>query len=452
MTIRLKIFFCLSALALAIWSGMAFMVTQSTLSHFDAIDRERVTRSLNRVLEHLQARQETLSVVLAHWLVALQADAPDSGLVLLKITGMEQVARVEDSGIVTKFYKLGESRADPTPTEAADLARLALQAQQREGQARAVLGTSGAPLLAAAVSNDRTTAVGGISLDARFESELNRSLLVDFQFLPPVGADFERVLAKGGDAGIFVEMPADGSQDVVGFAILRGLEGNPLVMIQIKDLRHSHIEALAQLRFFLGSSGAGAIGLVLLATLAAEILFGSRIHKLVASVKRADTNGMEDLPPSLLKGRDEIAILARSARSTINRLKTAQALYRAIVETQEELILRYTPDGKVTLANEAFARSINSSARAVVGKNLDKILPREANPLANQRPENGQATTIELPMEGESGPRQILWTQKAILTSNREVEEIQAIGQDVTLLRNHEIQGQEARDQGSNGL
>ena len=124
-------------------------------------------------------------------------------------------------------------------------------------------------------------------------------------------------------------------------------------------------------------------------------------------------------------------------------LREGARLYRAVVEDQTELICRYTPDGALTFVNQAYAKFFDVDEDEVVGS---RFFPRLA---AGERrdlqlwiesagPDSPVCDREQHVLNSEGRERWIMWTNRAILNHRGELQEIQAVGRDITERRNAE--------------
>ena len=117
-------------------------------------------------------------------------------------------------------------------------------------------------------------------------------------------------------------------------------------------------------------------------------------------------------------------------------LQDSEARYRAVVEDQVELICRMLPDGTINFTNHAYARFFGMVPEDLIGSNLSEVVgPEEAEELL----EYFSALTLQQPVylnihletnnNGEN--RWFRWTNRGIFDSEGNLQEIQAIGQDI---------------------
>ena len=119
------------------------------------------------------------------------------------------------------------------------------------------------------------------------------------------------------------------------------------------------------------------------------------------------------------------------------RLQRTEALLRAVVQDQSELIVRFRPDFTITFANQAFHHVLGYPSEELLGKNLIELTPGRYRPgfLATLRSigaDQPVATNI-VPRSNESGElRWLQWTDRAILDNKGQVVEYQSVGRDIT--------------------
>lgn len=131
-------------------------------------------------------------------------------------------------------------------------------------------------------------------------------------------------------------------------------------------------------------------------------------------------------------------------------LQQSEARYRAIVEDQTELICRFLPDGTLTFANQAYSCYFGRSQEdlfqqsylpVVLEEDLAKVeghLTRlsQANPVA----------TITSQVIRPNGVRTQQWVTQAICNPQGQIVEIQAVGRDITELKQAEDMIARSRD------
>lgn len=121
-------------------------------------------------------------------------------------------------------------------------------------------------------------------------------------------------------------------------------------------------------------------------------------------------------------------------------LRASEARYRDVVETLNDFIVRWTPDGTRTFTNDAYNRFHDLPAGGLVGTNLRQgIHPDDETEflkkMAGITPDN-PSMSIELRVLRRDGSYPwVQWSTRAKFDASGKVVEYQSIGRDVTALR-----------------
>jgi PAS domain S-box-containing protein len=134
-----------------------------------------------------------------------------------------------------------------------------------------------------------------------------------------------------------------------------------------------------------------------------------------------------------------LAALVQERERDAAALRASQEQYRAVVETQTELITRYRPDLTLTFVNDATCRFMGRTREELLGAPLDVGLDTEASARVREtvqallaQPDLG-ILTIEYETPHQDGTRHWQqWTNRAILGADGRVVELQGIGRDIT--------------------
>jgi PAS domain S-box-containing protein len=120
-------------------------------------------------------------------------------------------------------------------------------------------------------------------------------------------------------------------------------------------------------------------------------------------------------------------------------LRTSEASYRALVETQTEFVLRQRPDGSLTFVNEAYCRYVGRSRQQMLEgswNDLDMIATedreryeRHLHALTPDRPTASIEIRAILP---DGAERWELWVDTGIFNAEGKLAEIQSVGRDIT--------------------
>lgn len=136
---------------------------------------------------------------------------------------------------------------------------------------------------------------------------------------------------------------------------------------------------------------------------------------------------------------DEIIGLARNIERMAQSLQKVEANYRAIVEDQMDLICRYSPEGKITFVNGAYARAYDRKRSELTGQ----LFPF----FGSEKPTGDAAHTFKRELELADGKRiWLLWSQRALKDDKGKIIEYQAVGHDITLQKESEAALLRAKD------
>ncbi len=118
-------------------------------------------------------------------------------------------------------------------------------------------------------------------------------------------------------------------------------------------------------------------------------------------------------------------------------LRVSEARYRAIVDSQTELITRFTPDYVLTFANEALLRYSGLKREDLVGHNaLEFLTPDQHEEFKNCSATLGKdsppASIENYTMTPEGELRWQQWVNTAIVDRDGHLVEIQSVGRDIT--------------------
>lgn len=125
-----------------------------------------------------------------------------------------------------------------------------------------------------------------------------------------------------------------------------------------------------------------------------------------------------------------------------------EATYRAIVETQTELICRFLPDGTLTFVNHAYCRHFGASANELIGRNFLHLLPQGEEllvqhyleQLSTLTPANPVVTQEHRVKTSEGEIRWQQWSNRAIFGADGQLLALQAVGRDITERKQLEIE------------
>ncbi|MBI5667070.1 MAG: PAS domain S-box protein [Chloroflexi bacterium] len=125
-------------------------------------------------------------------------------------------------------------------------------------------------------------------------------------------------------------------------------------------------------------------------------------------------------------------------------VRQSEARYRSLVETQTELVCRYLPDTTLVFVNEAYCRCFGGSSSELIGTSFLNLIPAEQHSaiLAHVRSLVAEPRTTRYEHEAvlPSGERRWqLWVDQVLVDERGQVVEIQAVGRDITELKQTQL-------------
>jgi PAS domain S-box-containing protein len=118
-------------------------------------------------------------------------------------------------------------------------------------------------------------------------------------------------------------------------------------------------------------------------------------------------------------------------------LQASEERYRAVVESQTELVCRYLPDTTLTLVNEAYCRFFGQPREALIGRKFVELVPESARAAVlghvASLVANPRVHVYEHEVTVADGSvRWQQWVDSAIFAQDGRVAELQGIGRDIT--------------------
>jgi PAS domain S-box-containing protein len=133
-------------------------------------------------------------------------------------------------------------------------------------------------------------------------------------------------------------------------------------------------------------------------------------------------------------------------------LAASEERYRNILELQTEMICRYLPDTTLTFVNEAYCRYFGKKREDLIGTSFLLLIPEEARQAAklhvesllkNPRIEPNEHAVIAA--DGETRWQQ--WVDSVVMDEHDQIQELQAVGRDITERKMAEDALSRTRDQ-----
>ena len=127
------------------------------------------------------------------------------------------------------------------------------------------------------------------------------------------------------------------------------------------------------------------------------------------------------------------------------RLVESEARYRAVVETQAEFVVRYSPQGRLTFVNDAYCRHLGVTREQLLDPAFDGPALTTAEGrryhldyLARISPDHTTDSVELRRVLADGSERFELWTDTGVFDHQGRLVEVQAVGRDVTLAKRSE--------------
>jgi PAS domain S-box-containing protein len=133
----------------------------------------------------------------------------------------------------------------------------------------------------------------------------------------------------------------------------------------------------------------------------------------------------------------------------LEALQKSEARYRGIVEDQTELICRFMPDGTLTFVNDAYCRYFNQEQYDLIGHSFMPAIPEEDQEIVTKTffslSQSEPIVTCEHRVILSSGEiRWQQWTNRLLFDEEGNAIEFQAVGRDITPLKQAEAEVRKA--------
>jgi len=369
MSIRQKTLLIIAATLVGLIGLLYASSRRILLQSFQQLEESSVRRSVQRAQSAIDADRDDLARVAAAWArqddLAALVDAPDSAalsdttfdalrlsaLLLLDANG----ALVYGAG-----YDLLAGARQPLPPGLAAWAQSG--AAGSAGAVSGILKVADDPLLVAVAPLGGATPDGTLILGRALSAREVRRLADEFDVLMSVHAldpltqpDDVRAARPALDgAGAILVRPQD-SHVVAGYALLSDLAGQPVLILKTSLSRDIYEQGQVSIWYFMLALVASGVVFGVMILLLLEVAALARLRQLSAGVSRIGRRS----DPSIrvqMRGRDEVAQLARAIDGMLAALEQAQAAERS---------------------QRVIAEALRDSAAALTGTlTLDEVLER----------------------------------------------------------------------------
>jgi len=143
---------------------------------------------------------------------------------------------------------------------------------------------------------------------------------------------------------------------------------------------------------------------------------------------------LKPFTPGDLEAAIEVALYTHQMSK---KLKSSEALYRAVVEDRTESICRFQSDGTLTFVNQAYCRYFGRTQEELIGRSflpliLEDDQQRVMQSIASLSAENPVITHQHRVLGPDGEIRWQQWTNRAIFDELGGLAEFQAVGRDIT--------------------
>jgi len=138
-----------------------------------------------------------------------------------------------------------------------------------------------------------------------------------------------------------------------------------------------------------------------------------------------------------------LGIALQQAQAYAQLKQQSEARYRAIVEDQTELIVRYLPDRTVQFANSAYCRYFGQDLGAIINQSYAPVIFEDDQEMVARLIQSMSATNPTVTIENRVVVNgEIRWTQwiNRMLFEAGKCTEFQAVGRDITPIKHAEMQ------------
>jgi PAS domain S-box-containing protein len=132
------------------------------------------------------------------------------------------------------------------------------------------------------------------------------------------------------------------------------------------------------------------------------------------------------------------------------KMETTDTMYRDLVECQQDLIVRFSPEGRLLFVNNAYCDTVGRSKEELAGSVFMPVTSeRYSDVIATQMTKLFRppfACMVEQWIQTPKGMRCISWSAKSLLNNDKKVESIVATGRDITRIK-HDQKALRKRDE-----
>ncbi len=129
--------------------------------------------------------------------------------------------------------------------------------------------------------------------------------------------------------------------------------------------------------------------------------------------------------------------LVMERKRTEEELRRAEELFRAVVEDQTEMIVRWKPDGIRTFVNEAYCRTFGKSYEEIVGTSFWPVVAepfrqRRLQWICGLRPDAPYSTSVHVSLLPDGSTQWQEWADHGFFDEQGNLTELQSVGRDIS--------------------
>jgi PAS domain S-box-containing protein len=118
-------------------------------------------------------------------------------------------------------------------------------------------------------------------------------------------------------------------------------------------------------------------------------------------------------------------------------LRRAEELFRAVVEDQTEMIVRWKPDGTRTFVNQAYCRTFGKTYEEIVGTSFwpfvaEPFRERRLQWIRGLKPDSPYSTSVHVSLLPDGSTQWQEWADHGFFDEQGHLTELQSVGRDIT--------------------
>jgi len=215
-----------------------------------------------------------------------------------------------------------------------------------------------------------------------------------------------------------------------GYEVCRQLKSRP----ETRDIPVIFLSALENSADIVKAFEVGGVDYVQKPFIKAELLARIETHLSIRDLQLTLEERIAKRTEELRTHRDQLAelVAARTAE-----LQASETKYRAIVEDQNEFIVRFGPDTTRTFVNQSYCRHLGRSYDDLLGSRIaDDISPQNRESFIRKihslTIDNPTITDENYEVMPDGTQRWVQWTDRAIFDEADNLIEYQSVGRDIT--------------------